>query len=185
MIERYRAAILFLALLGLFGPIGLDAQLRRGRGGDDRPGWAPISLGPRLGYDSSQRSEILGAQIHIPILRSGRLEISAGADIVFVRGDSENQYGVELVYVRGGPRGGVYAGGGIAYRETAFGSTPAEPRNTLFGYSIVVGGKSGTLGLFETRLEYRRVFLVDSDLSPNAVTFGVNFPLWRNPPPGA
>ena len=185
MIERYKTGILFLALVGLSSQIGLDAQVRRGRGGDERPRWAPISLGPRIGYDSGQQAEILGAQIHFPILPSGRLELSAGVDVLFLRVERENQYGVELTYATGGRRGGLYGGGGVAYRATAVGSTPAEPRNTLFGYSVVLGAKSGTLGRFETRFEFRRVFMVDSDLEANTLTVGINFPLWRNPPPGA
>lgn len=184
MIERYRTRVLLLALLGLCGPIGLDAQVRRGRANDVRSPWAPISLGARFGYDTSQNTQAIGAQVHLPILRSGRLALLTGADLVFLRGGAEKQYGAELVYVGGGQRGGLYGGGGIGYRQTSFGSG-GSGRDTFFGYSIVVGVRSGTRGLFETRLEFRTLFLVDSDLRPQLATFGINFPLWRNPPAGA
>ena len=123
MIERYGSRILLLALLSLFGATGADAQVRRGRPIDEGPGWAPISLGPRIGYDSSQGAEIIGGQIHLPVLRSGRLELSAGADIVFLRGTQEHQYGVELVYATPGQGGDCTVGEG-----SVIGKLPSNPR---------------------------------------------------------
>ena len=185
MSERYRSSILLLALLGLVTPCGLEAQVRRGRAVDpDRLPWTPISIGPRAGYDERARGTVLGAQIHLPLLRNGLVELVPTADIVFVRNGQEYQYNLELVYVTGGRRGGLYGGGG-GYRDTFLGGAATEPRRTIFAYSLVVGVKSGVASRFQTQFEVRWIFLEDTSVRPVPLTIGINFPLWRSAPPGS
>ena len=180
MSERCRPGILLLTLLGLLTPCALEAQVRRGRAVDpDRPPWMPISIGPRAGYDERARGMVLGAQIHLPILRNGLVELVPTADVVFPNNAREYQYNLELVYVSGGRTGGLYGGGGVGYRDTVLNGTPADPRNTIFGYSLVLGVRSGIADLFQTQLELRWIFLEDTNVRPVPVTLGINFPLWR------
>ena len=186
MSERYTSGILLLTLLGLVTPIGLEAQVRRGRAVDpDRLPWTPISIGPRAGYDEKARGAVLGAQIHLPLLRNGLVELVPTADIIFVTNAQEYQYNLELVFVTAGRRGGLYGGGGVGYRDTVLGGTPADPRSNIFGYSLVLGVRSGTAARFQTQVEVRWIYLEDTTVRPFPVTFGINFPLWRNSPPGS
>lgn len=128
---------------------------------------------------------VLGAQIHLPLLRNGLVELVPTADVIFPRNTREYQYNLELVYVSGGRRGGVYGGGGLGYRDTVLNGTPADPRSTIFGYSLVVGVRSPATGRFQTQIELRWIFLEDTTVRPVPVTIGLSFPLWRNPPPGS
>lgn len=186
MSERYRSGILLLTLLGLVTPFGLEAQVRRGRAVDpDRAPWMPISIGPRAGYDQNARAAVLGAQIHLPLLRSGLVELVPTADIVFVNNAREYQYNLELVYVTGGRMGGLYGGGGVGYRDTVLNGTPTDPRTTIFGYSLVLGVRSGITGPFQVQIELRWIFLEDTTVRPAPVTLGINFPLWKNSPAGS
>ena len=186
MSERYRSGILLLTLLRLVTPFGLEAQVRRGRSVDpDRLPRTPITIGARAGYDERARGAVLGAQIHLPLLRNGFVELVPTADIVFVTNAREYQYNLELVYVTGGRSGGLYGGGGAGYRDTVLNGTPTDPRSTIFGYSLVVGVRSGSAARFQTQFELRWIFLEDTNVRPVPVTLGINFPLWRNAPPGS
>ncbi len=184
--ERYRSGILLLTLLGLVTPFGLEAQVRRGRAAaPDHPPWTPISIGPRAGYDQKARGQVLGAQIHLPIMRNGRIELVPSADIVFLANARDYQYNLDLVYVTGGRRGGLYGGGGVGYRDTVPDATAADPRSTIFGYSLVLGVRSGITGPFETQIEIRWIFLEELDFRPVPLTLGINFPLWGASPQGS
>ena len=80
-------------------------------------GWAPVSIGGRVGYDNKQRDEVLGAQIHIPVVRSGVVEFLPNVDATFRPLFNEYQINLEAVYVLGDRTGGgLYAGGGVGFR---------------------------------------------------------------------
>jgi hypothetical protein len=181
MPQRHRVGILLLALLGILGPVTLEAQVRRGRAVDTRPPWAPITVGVRAGYDQNANGEVLGADVRLPLLRNGVLELVPSAEVIFDSRAKEQQYSLELVYVVGGRTGGPFFGGGAGYRTTVFGTSPEEPRNTLFGYSVVAGARS-QFGPLQTQLQLRWIFLDEITLRPLPITLGLSLPLWGSPP---
>ncbi|MDH3269970.1 MAG: hypothetical protein OEN56_01480 [Gemmatimonadota bacterium] len=178
---RMRVSILaVLCALGLaIVPADGDAQVRRGRGGDPLPTWAPIAVGLRAGWDQRANAEVLGAHIRIPVVRSGILEFVPNAEIAFLSGAKDYQYTLETAWVPGGPRGGVFVSAGIGWRDTVVASaTSGRPRDTFFGYVLGAGGKT-RVGRVEVEVALRWVFLNDTTYRPNAATFGINYPLWQ------
>jgi hypothetical protein len=141
------------------------------------PGWAPPSAGFRAGYDYNSRATVVGVQLRIAALPSGYLEIVPTADITFLTGLREYQAGVDAVFVSGGRRGGPYAGGGLAWRNSIYDGPDRETRRSPVA---VVGVKTGApLGgaPFGTQLEMRWIYR-DGPFKPRILTLGVNFPLW-------
>ena len=188
MSDELLRPLLLMALIAVSAPAGLDAQVRRGRASQAAPGaWAPISVGVHAGYDDASRAELAGARAFLPLIRSGRLQAIPGADVVFLSGARDYQYSADLVYVTGGAGGGLYAGGGIGWRDSVVDGTPADPRNTFFTYNVVVGLQSGMVGPFQTQLQIRWIFLQDvvADFRPVSFTLGISFPLWRPEPAGS
>lgn len=175
---RGRRALLpvaaFLAVC-LLAPAPVRAQQP---GADGASPWPPISVGARFGYDQSANGEVVGAQVRIPVLRSGVLEVVPNGDITFLSRLREYGLNVDVVYVRGGSRGGFYLGGGFAMRNSIFGIDPGEERSNELGYGAVVGLKTGAGGGIGTQVEFRWSFLPGVDYDPRAVTLGVNIPLW-------
>lgn len=169
---RFAAAIPVIALL--LSPAGIRAQ----RFGEGRPaeGRPAVTAGVRAGYDYNSTGSVVGAQIRIPVLPSGFLELVPNGDVTFLTGLKEYQGGVDAVLVSGGRRGGLYAGGGIAWRNTIY---EGPGRETRTAPTLVVGARSGTLfgGPFGTQIEMRWSF-PEGDFKPRALTLGVNFPLW-------
>lgn len=146
--------------------------------------WPPISIGARFGYDQSANGEVVGAQLRIPVLRSGAVEVVPNGDITFLSRLREYGLNVDVVYVRGGSLGGIYLGGGFAMRNSIFGIDPGEDRSNELGYGAVLGLKTGTGRGIGTQVEFRWSFLPGVDYDPRAVTLGVNIPLWgRNAGP--
>jgi len=139
-------------------------------------GWAPPTVGFRVGYDSNERATVLGAQLRIPALPSGLVEVMPTADVTFVTGLREYQVGVDVVVVSGGRRGGVYAGAGWGARNTIY---EGPERDTRRAFTVVFGLKTGALGEspFGTQIEMRWVH-PDGPFRPKVLSLGVNFPLW-------
>ena len=117
------------------------------------------------------------AQLRLPLVRDGKLELVPHANVTFATGLKEYAYGAELVLVPAGRRGGLYGGGGIAYRNTIFGTGVSDERQTFTGFSGVIGLKSGTGGAVGSQIELRWVFLDDAPVDPRVITFGVNIAL--------
>lgn len=163
------AAALFLALASV------PASAQAGPGGDG-PGWAPVNVGIHLGFDENSQGEVLGAQMRIPVLPSGKVELMPVGSVTFAAGLKEYHFSLDAVYTMGGRRGGLYFGGGLAVRNTIF-DDPG--RTTKTGWDAVVGLKSaGFAGTpIGTQLEVRWIF-VDEDLKPRVLSLGVNLPLW-------
>lgn len=180
------AATLLLFALGLvFLPSLADAQVRRGRTAQEGPPWAPVTIGARFGWDQAASGEVLGAQIRIPVVRSGAVEVVPNAEMIFLTGTKEYQYNLEAAYVSGGARGGIFVGGGIGWRDSVFGALDLDdPRDTYFGWIAAVGAKGG-LGVLQFELALRWAFLNDTDYRPNSATLGLNYPLWRVTPEGS
>jgi hypothetical protein len=130
------AALSLLFLLGAAAPQGLSAQAGPGAI-DGTGGWAPPSLGVRAGYDNKLRKYLLGAQLRLPVLRGGQVELMPSVDVSFLRGRKEQQYNLEAVYVWDGRAGGLYAGAGLGIRNGVFGL--GEERRSELGYTIVGG----------------------------------------------
>ena len=141
-------------------------------------GWAPAAAGVRFGYDQAARGEVIGAQLRIPVLPDGRVEVMPGADITFLTGLRDYGFNLDALYVSGGRRGGIYAGGGLALRNSLFTDEPGADRETKTGVGAVVGVKGGGPGPFGTQVEFRWVFLPNDDYDPRTISLGVNFPLW-------
>jgi hypothetical protein len=178
-----RATALTLSLLLASASAGLqhlEAQVVPGVGPQAPSGWAPPSLGIRFGYDNQQQNEVLGAQVRIPVLPGGAIEIMPSMDIAFLRGLKEYQYNFEGVYVWDGRAGGLYGGAGIGLRNSIFGSNPG--RTTELGYTFVVGFRLVDLGIVVPQLEYRWIVIDEAAITYQQISFGVNLALWRPVP---
>lgn len=153
----------------------LDAQVRRGRApADEAAPWAPVAIGVRAGYDQTARGQLIGAQVRIPILRNGQLELNPNVERVFLRGEDDTAYNLDVSYVPGGVAGGLTLGVGVGWRETliGFGET-----TRFFGYNIVVAGKT-YVGPVQLEAAIRWALLRDTTYDPNSVSLGVNYVLW-------
>lgn len=175
-------AVLVTLLTAAVAVADVEAQVRRGRDADTSERWAPIALGVRAGWDQRANAEVLGAHLRVPVLRSGIVELVPNAEMAFLTGGKDYQYGLEAAWVPNGARGGVFLLGGIAWRETPA-VTPDAPerRETYFGWVAGAGGKTG-VGRLEVEVDLRWVFLNGTSYRPNSLTFGVNFPFWRVAP---
>jgi len=156
---------------------GVGAQVVPGTQSQAASGWAPPSLGVRFGYDNQQQTQTLGAQLRIPILPGGQIELMPNMDISFLRGLKEYQYNIEGVYVLDGRAGGLYGGAGLGFRNSVF--TAGEGRRTEMGYSAVVGLRLVNLGVVVPQVEYRWIFISDAPITFQQVSIGVNIALWR------
>ena len=181
-VSRLSSKWLAVALLTLITPLATEGQ-RRGPQQPAAASWPSITIGVKAGYDNNANGELLGAQLRVPLLRSGAVALMPSADVTFLTGLKEYQYAVDALYQLAGRRGGPYLGGGLAFRNTIFGADPNLPRETRLGYSLVAGATFGGAGSFRPQLEIRWVFISKSDsddfshVNPQVVTFGVNIPL--------
>lgn len=175
-------SLLILAAFLVVGQQAADAQVRRGRALDTRPRWAPISVGARFGWDQAANGETAGVQVRIPLVRNGTFEFVPSADLIFPNRPRETQYNLELMYVPGGTRGGVFLGGGLGWRETTFGASgPGVPATRRSGYTLAIGGTTN-LGPIIVEATLRWAFLKDITYRPNPATLGISVPLWRAGP---
>ena len=183
-LPRLHTLALAALLVALVAPT-LDAQTRRGRASvDESPPWAPVSIGARFSYDQEVRTQGLGLSLRVPVVRDGTFELNPSVDNLFVRGQDDRQYNVDLTYVPGGPRGGLILFGGVSWRESIFALLATE-RTRYFGYNLGAGGKT-VLGRVELEVQIKWTFLNDTQLQPNLVSLGLNYPLWGSGirPPG-
>lgn len=163
----------------LAGRMELEAQVRRGRDSGPATGWAPVAVGVRAGWDNRANGEILGAQVRIPVVRSGIVELAPNAEMVFLTGTKEYQYNIEAAWVPMGVEGGVFVKGGVGWRDSVFGSLDSTgARTTYFGYVVGAGGRS-RLGRVDVELDIRWTFLNDTSYRPGALTLGLSYPFWR------
>lgn len=182
MTRTWHAMILttkIMILVTLIAPNNVMGQ-RRGQAESPPQKWSPIAVGVYVGYDNQPSGEVAGAQIRIPVLPSGTVELISGANITFLNRLKEYQFNLEAAYTTGASTGGLYLGGGLAWRNTMFGSDLTSGRQTARGYSLVAGAKLG--GIAGTRvspqLEIRWTFLKETVLNPRVISFGINLPLW-------
>ena len=168
-----------MMLVMLITPLGVSGQ-RRGQEEATSQRWSPVSIGLYVGYDNQPSGEVAGAQMRIPVLPSGTVELISGANITFLNQLKEYQFNLEAVYTTGATAGGLYVGGGLAWRNTMFGSDLTAGRRTVRGYSIVTGLKTGGIAgtPFSPQLEIRWTFLKETALNPRVISLGVNVPLW-------
>lgn len=159
-------------------PRALEAQFPVGGAPDEAVGWAPISIGARLGYDNAQSAPMVGAVVRIPFLPSGSLEFMPNADVTFLDGFKVYQLNLEAVYLSQGRRGGFYSGGGIGFRNGVFAANPNDPRTTERVFSVVVGARFGGLGRVRPELEVRFILQDEQVRDPRTVMAGVSVPLW-------
>lgn len=173
-----RRLFITLALLLFIVPSGLDAQVRRGRQAEEAPRWAPIAIGAKVGWDSRANGELLGGHLRIPVIRSGTVELYPSVEAIFLPGAREYQYNLDAAWVPGGARGGVFAGGGLGWRDSVIGTDLGDPRQTFFGFNAFGGGKTN-LGRVQVEFVLRWTFLNDTEYQPNSAAIGLNLPLWR------
>ncbi|HSG49332.1 MAG TPA: hypothetical protein VLA43_16035, partial [Longimicrobiales bacterium] len=127
------AATLVLGLLSV--PAALDGQSRP-------QGWPPASAGFRAGYDYNSTGSVVGLQLRLPVLPSGFVEVVPNGEMTFLTGLREVQGGVDVVFVSGGRRGGLYAGGGVGWRNTLY---EGPERETRLAPTLVAGARSSAL----------------------------------------
>ena len=168
-----------MMLVILITPLGVNGQ-RRGQEDATSQRWSPVSIGLYVGYDNQPSGEVAGAQMRIPVLPSGTGELLSGSNITFLNQLKEYQFNLEAVYNTGTTAGGLYLGGGLAWRNTMFGSELTAGRRTVRGYSIVGGLKAGGIAgtPFSPQLEVRWTFLKETALNPRVISLGVNVALW-------
>ena len=170
-------ALLILAL-GLGDVAEVEGQVRRGRQPAEEAPWAPVSVGVRGGWDDRANAQLLGAQMRIPVLRSGIVELVPGADIAFLPGAKEYQYNAEVSWVPGGRQGGFFVTAGVGWRDSVFNAdVDSLERTTFFGYVLGAGLKS-RVGPLEFELGLRWILLNDTSYRPNPATLGLNYPFW-------
>lgn len=172
MTRTLRAALPLVVALALT-PAATSAQ---GVPGRSARGWPPALIGFRFGYDNNASASVVGAQLRIPVIPSGRAELVPNGEITFRRGLREYDYSIDLVGVTGGRRGGIFAGGGVTWRDTIY---DGPGRETKVWGDVVAGVRTGPLGEvpLSAQLEIRWIFL-HSAVDPRLLTFGVNLPLW-------
>src|SRR5687768_4445515 len=172
---RTRTLAAGLALLVCAAPV--QAQFGAGSQGN-APGWAPPSIGGRVGYDNSQRGWMAGGFVGIPILPSGAVELLPSFDVTFLPGFKEYQANFEAVYFTGERQGGLIAGGGVGFRNSVFSSDPTADRRTITTFSLMIGARLGTLGRFRPQVETRWILQDEWPRDPRHVVIGVGFALW-------
>lgn len=179
--NRRLLATLTLGLLSAaLGTEAATAQL----GAVDPPGpggWAPPSVGVRFGYDNKQQNNVLGAQVRLPVIPSGVLELMGSLDVTFLPNLKEYQYNIEGIYVLDGRAGGFYGGAGLGLRNTVYPNSVG--RATELGYTAVIGIRIVQLGIVVPQIEYRWVFINEAPLTYQQLTVGVNVALWRHVAP--
>lgn len=179
--SRDRNSVALIALATWFWAPGAEAvaQFRQpGESVGTSSSWPAISIGPRIGYDQGSSGEMVGLQVHVPVIRSAHVELMPNADVTFLTALREYQLNLEAVYVTGGRLGGLYLGGGVAFRNSIYGSDPATPRSTERGWSAVVGVRATGAAVFGIQLEARWTFLDVDVRDPRTISLGINFPLW-------
>ena len=172
MQTRTAASLLLLTTVAIGTPLEVHPQ-----------GWEPISIGVHAGYDSRSRQEVLGAQLRIPVLPSGRVELITNTDVTFLKGLNEYQTTIEAVYMLTPGEGGFYAGGGIGVRNTTLGTDLNDPRKTLQTFSLVTGAVLGSIGRIRPQLELRWIFIDETTVDPQHFTLGASFTLWERQRP--
>ena len=140
-------------------------------------GWPTPWAGVRAGWDYGNRGTVVGAQLRVPALPSGHVELVPNGDITFRTGLREYQGGVDAVFVNGGSRGGVYAGVGVGWRSTIWDVGAARETRSAPVTVAGVWTNRVTGAPFGTQLEMRWTW-VDEVFKPRALTLGINFPLW-------
>lgn len=177
--RRVLGVLLVLATTTAARSPGAGAQFRQpGEQPTAGSAWPAVSVGPRIGYDQGSGGEMVGLHVHVPVIRSAHVELMPSADVTFLTALREYQLNVEAAYVTGGRSGGLYVGGGIAFRNSIYGSDPSAPRSTEQGYTVVVGVRATGSAPFGVQLEARWTFLDVDVRDPRSIGLGVNFPLW-------
>lgn len=173
--RRLRTAL--VAAAALCAPAAASAQLAR-LPGDNVGGWPAIEIGIRAGYDNGLREEFVGALLRVPVLASGRVELMPNMDITFLRGLREYQYNLEAVYLTVPGEGGLYAGGGMGFRNTILPADPAAGRQTITTWNLVIGAKFAMGERLNPMVEFRRAFASDLAVDPQQISLGATIELW-------
>ena len=173
---RLHLPLLALLLLSLTAQ-ALDAQVRRGRQPAPSEGWAPLAAGIKVGWDQRANAELVGGQLRIPVVRSGIFEVAPNAEVAFLAGAREYQYGADVSWVTGGSQGGLFVSAGIAWRDSVFSPDATGARQTFFGY-VLGGGLQSSAGPVELEVSLRWTFLNDTTYRPTSFTVGINYPFW-------
>ena len=171
-----RVTPIALALSVCLLPGALSAQFREG--GDRPAGWAPVAVGVRIGWDGAQQGQMVGALLRIPVLPSGMVELMPNADVTFLPGLKEYQVNFEAVYLTAARSGGLYAGGGVGFRNSRFSPDPSASRRNDLSYSLVVGVRLGGLGRFRPELEARWILQSEYARAPRPALIGLSVALW-------
>lgn len=166
------AAVLVL----LAGASPLHAQ-RRGPagGGAFGPDARLLEAGVKAGLDMDQEAFVAGAFLRLPVDPWRRFALAPGAEVEFIRGNTEWQIDADGVFLFG--RGGsLYVGGGPAFRSALYrDSEDEEPvRDLRTGYSLVVGLRTPPgRGRSASQVEFRWTEV--EDYNPRVVSLGFSW----------
>jgi hypothetical protein len=137
-------------------------------------GWNQgILLGAHAGLDHQALFEavVLGGQAHLMLDPWGWVTLMPNAELEFRSGVRDWQANGDIAVM---PTRGIYAGAGIAYRNTLY--DEAVGRETRRGYSIFLGLRTPPAPLrFGVQVEVRWSFI--SHVRPRTLIVGANFPL--------
>jgi hypothetical protein len=172
---RLRSLVLVLLLVA--PPGSLQAQFRAGTP-VDTTGWAPASIGVRGGYENELQGWMVGGFVTLPVRSNGSVELVPSGDITFLPGFKDYQGNVEVVYLGGARRGGLFLGAGVGVRNSVFGPDPDAPRRTITTFSLMFGARLTTIGRFRPQVETRWIFQDEWAGDPRHVAIGVGFALW-------
>lgn len=116
-----------------------------------------MQFGPRAGYDYDGDTYSAGAQLRVPLWRRSRFTLTPSGDIYNDGTRADWQANIDLLMAPG-PRGGLYAGLGLGWVETAEGQERAV--NQVIGLQLPVS--RGPMGLYVegrwTELNRKTVF---------------------------
>ena len=172
-----RLSSLLVGLALTTHPGVLEAQFGSGAP-IDTTGWAPASIGVRGGYENELQGWMVGGFVGIPVRSNGSVELVPSGDVTFLPGFEEYQGNLELVYVTGGRRGGLIAGGGMGMRNSVFGPDPDAARRTVTTFSLMIGVRLGAVGRFRPQVEGRWILQDEWAGDPRHASVGVGFALW-------
>jgi hypothetical protein len=174
--RRGQAGFLAACAIAVLLPASASGQLRPQPG--TRPGWPPVEIGIRVGYDNLQHEELVGALLRVPVLPNGSVELMPNADVTFLRGLKEYQLNLEAVYLLTAGEGGFYLGGGMGFRSTILPEDLTAGRQTITTWSLVLGLKLAAFERVNPMIEFRRIFASELVVDPQPISLGVSLELW-------
>jgi hypothetical protein len=135
-----------------------------------------VLAGARVGIDYFTDAPVIGLQLHLLPDPWGIFDLMPNGEFSFRGGGTNWQLNADLAVI---PVPGLYAGGGVAFRNTLY--DEALGKETRTGYSLFAGIRPrAERGEINPQIEMRWTFVGDF-VRPRTITVGANWPLvlWR------